>query len=165
MQRSTVVREGSGDSAEFALCTATAVVLRLACTLRFQGYLPDDESGDGCYQGLEMVRRAASCHGVRNVACRINTDGSIFAFSFQILSQSEDSEIYFDFRVFYKKMFARRSRQAFTMRIQKLSSVLNSLLLSSSPLFFTILTIALHYASRGLNDALFDESSLIWTAP
>jgi len=56
--------KGNGDSAPFALLLAVAITLRLFGTLRFQGYLPTDESGDGCYQLFEATTLVIALRGL-----------------------------------------------------------------------------------------------------
>merc|ERR1740117_2646905 len=55
---------GTGDSAPFAMIMMVVLSLRLSCTLRFQGYLPTDQSGDGCYQCMEIMTLILSVHGL-----------------------------------------------------------------------------------------------------
>lgn len=55
---------GNGDSPAFAMLMMVVLCLRLSCTLRYQGYLPTDESGDGCYQLLEIMTLIISIRGL-----------------------------------------------------------------------------------------------------
>lgn len=54
----------TGDSAEFALLMAVALTTRLTSTCRFQGYLPSDATGDGCYQALEALSVFVAVRGL-----------------------------------------------------------------------------------------------------
>lgn len=49
---------------EFALLMATSFSLRLSSTCRFQGYLPTDATGDGCYQALEGMCLFLALYGL-----------------------------------------------------------------------------------------------------
>lgn len=55
---------GNGDSPAFAMLMMVVLSLRLPCILRFQGYLPTDQSGDGCYQLFELVTLILSIRGL-----------------------------------------------------------------------------------------------------
>lgn len=51
------------SSGAFALLMVGSFALRLTSTLRYQGYLPTDQTGDGCYQileGLTLLMAASS---------------------------------------------------------------------------------------------------------
>merc|ERR1719389_89900 len=48
-----------GDSPEFALLMAMALAARVVVTTKYQGYLPTDATGDGCYQVIEALRGLA----------------------------------------------------------------------------------------------------------
>jgi len=54
----------SGDSPEFALLMTTGLCLRLLSTCRYQGYLPTDATGDGCYQALEGLAMLIAIRGL-----------------------------------------------------------------------------------------------------
>lgn len=41
--------------AEFGILVAFALCARVWCTMRFEGYLPSDQTGDGCIQTLEAL--------------------------------------------------------------------------------------------------------------
>jgi len=41
--------------AEFGLLVAYALLVRVWCTMRFEGYLPSDATGDGCIQMIEGI--------------------------------------------------------------------------------------------------------------
>jgi len=55
---------GNGDSPPFAMLMMVCLILRLPCTLRYQGYLPTDQSGDGAYQLFEFTTLLLSIRGL-----------------------------------------------------------------------------------------------------
>lgn len=51
-------------AADFGVLMSVSFALRLSSTLRFQGYLPVDATGDGCYQLLEGLALAVALVGL-----------------------------------------------------------------------------------------------------
>lgn len=63
-KKATYYLQPTGDSPEFALLSVLALSLRLSSTLRWQGYLPSDATGDGCYQALEGLAALIAMRGL-----------------------------------------------------------------------------------------------------
>jgi len=53
-----------GDSPEFALLMSMALAARVVVTTKYQGYLPTDATGDGCYQVIEALSVLAALRGL-----------------------------------------------------------------------------------------------------
>jgi len=68
---------GNGDSPAFAMLMMVVLMLRLPCTLRFQGYLPTDQSGDGAYQLFEFVTLLLAIRGLARTG--LTTKDGIYA--------------------------------------------------------------------------------------
>jgi len=58
------VKDGQRAPAEFGMLMVFALVCRLWCTMKYDGYLPSDETGDGCIQTLEAVAMEVALIGV-----------------------------------------------------------------------------------------------------
>jgi len=54
-------------SVEFGMLTAFSLTLRLWCTMKFNGYLPVDRTGDGCIQFIEAASLFLTVYGLGRI--------------------------------------------------------------------------------------------------
>jgi len=63
---------------EFGILMCAALTLRVIVTMQFDGYLPNDETGDGCIQALEALTCAALLYGMKKEITLRGAPGKVF---------------------------------------------------------------------------------------